>query len=529
MEPTPEQAYAVELFGRGESVKLRAVAGAGKTSTLRMMAESAPESQMQFMAFNRAIVDDVKRVMPRNVRCQTNHSLAFGADGYRFRHRLDSKRMPSGVIASYLSVDPFSIPSSGVLSQRTLSSAFLASHAMKALVSFAHSPDDEPSVRHVHYIDGLDFPDDGHRTYANNDAVAEYLAPIMRDAWRDLTDPNGRLPYRHDFYLKSAQLKGFKIDADVILLDEAQDTDPVVVEILRQQTHAQIIAVGDENQSIYAWRGAVDALDALPMTREAQLTWAFRFGPEIADVANAILDQLDTDIRVVGKGSRGSVGRHEAPSCVLTRTNAAALSTVLSELDRERKVFLVGGGGEIESFAKAAARLIEGGRTEHYELACFDSWASVQAYVASDPQGDELKLMVGLIDDYGVDAVIRAVCATCPERSAEVVVSTAHKSKGRQWPVVQLAGDFPKDEKCGDADWRLLYVAATRAQEHLDYAAAQAVRSARGEDRVDVAPLASDPAVLGQLPRTATVLKYCDEHQSDKLDCFDRHHPEPTT
>nr|WP_249816408.1 UvrD-helicase domain-containing protein [Bradyrhizobium sp. 180] len=46
------------------------------------------------------------------------------------------------------------------------------------------------------------------------------------------------------------------IAADFILLDEAQDTNPVVLDVLRKQP-AQMVYVGDKYQQIYEWRGAV--------------------------------------------------------------------------------------------------------------------------------------------------------------------------------------------------------------------------------------------------------------------------------
>jgi superfamily I DNA/RNA helicase len=59
---------------------------------------------------------------------------------------------------------------------------------------------------------------------------------------------------------------------------------------------------------------------------------------------------------------------------------------------------------------------------------------------------------------------------------AEVVVSTAHKAKGREWPTVRIAGDFSEPRRCHNsqpaqiprADTMLAYVAVTRARHTLD-------------------------------------------------------------
>ncbi len=130
---------------------------------------------------------------------------------------------------------------------------------------------------------------------------------------------------------------------------------------------------------------------------------------------------------------------------------------------------MVGGANDVVSFARAAADLIDGRRTSHQELACFESWFEVQDYVKSDAMGDEIKLLVGLIDRFGPATIISALERMPGEKVAKVVLSTAHKSKGREWPQVRLGGDFPDDlALMADEEIRLMYVAVTRARLVLD-------------------------------------------------------------
>jgi len=104
----------------------------------------------------------------------------------------------------------------------------------------------------------------------------------------------------------------------------------------------------------------------------------------------------------------------------------------------------------------------------------------VQDYVDNDPQGSDLAGMVKLIDDHGVDVVLETVANSTPEHEADVVVSTAHKSKGREWPSVRIASDFPIEIR-EDAERRLMYVAATRAQVALDDAGIRHHYTPKGE------------------------------------------------
>lgn len=379
-DPTPEQANARDLFLTGDSLAITAGAGAGKTSTLALLAEAVPQQRVQFTAFNKAIVTDAGKRFPSNTACNTAHSLAMRAIGRTYRHRLDTGRMASDQIGRQLGVDPLVVTVEG--ERKRLAAGFLAGHVMAAVTRFCQSADLEPGLDHFGYIDGIDMPaEGGRRTWANNDEVRHHLLPALRKAWADLLDPDGRLPYKHDHYLKAWHLSGPKIYADVILVDEAQDLNPVLADIVAQQTGAQLVYVGDENQQLYAWTGAVNALAQVPVQLRCALTQSFRFGPAVAEVANQVLAQLGSQLRIQGFDPIDSkVGPVEDPRVILTRTNAVAVASALRALQEGKSVHLVGGGNEVASFAKAAQQLQEKGETWHRELACFSSWGQVQDY-----------------------------------------------------------------------------------------------------------------------------------------------------
>lgn len=108
----------------------------------------------------------------------------------------------------------------------------------------------------------------------------------------------------------------------------------------------------------------------------------------------------------------------------------------------------------------------------------FSAGAELQDYAEHDPASRDLQPSVELVDTHGPEAVIAAVDALTDENKAEVTVSTAHKAKGREWPEVRIADDFPPPpdsdqqdasgrpipEAVSDSDARLAYVAVTRAQ-----------------------------------------------------------------
>jgi ABC-type dipeptide/oligopeptide/nickel transport system ATPase subunit len=416
--PTNEQQAALDLFTTGQSMAIQAGAGTGKTATLKLLAESAPDRKGQYVAFNKAIVEEAKAKFPANVAANTAHSLAMRAVGKDYRHRLPPARMKGDEIARRLFIDPFTARTE--MGEKRLAPGFLAGFVMRAVRTFAQSADAQPGLEHFPYLDGIDLPHpDGRRTF------------------------------------------------------------------------------------IYEWRGCEDALAEFA-ARGAQTTYlsqSFRFGPAIADVANELLGRIEgAELRLTGSPVLDStVGKITQPDCVLTRTNAAAMRVVLEELAAHRRPHLVGGGTELLAFARAANDLMNGKRTSHPELACFDSWEEVQEYVDFDQQGDELRLMVKLMDEYGPERILRALDHMPAERDADLVISTAHKSKGREWDRVALAADFPDDElkEVGVPELRLLYVAVTRARLVLDVSLVALLNKRDGQPEiVGVAPVVS-PGMIG--------------------------------
>lgn len=461
--PTGEQRDVVEAFLGGGDLVVEAGAGAGKTSTLRLVADAACPRRVLYVGFNRAIVDEARRKMPRNVRCSTSHGLAFREFGRHLAQRLDEPWVPSSVIAERLGLGPLGLldPFGNAV---TVSGSVVAGTIVRSINRFCVSADASPSTDH------LVLPPDVRAS----PEMARYLAGLVSSAWTDLCErPSDTVwPFTHNHYLKMWALTNPVIDADVILFDEAQDANPCVAAVVSAQS-AQTVWVGDSAQAIYGFNGAVDAIRGFEGARR-QLTQSFRFGPAIADLANCILaiPAMDTKLRIRGTESIHSeivTSTDEAQAC-LTRTNAGAI-TAADEWQRirRRRVAIVGGTKEVMSFAFAAGRLRKGIRPNHPQLDAFETWADMLECVADDVASADLASMVALVSRLGVSRIIDICRACVPEGEADMVISTAHKSKGREWDHVYLADDFPDDgDEMPVEEWRLLYVAVTRARKTLD-------------------------------------------------------------
>ncbi|MER6077352.1 UvrD-helicase domain-containing protein [Streptomyces sp. NPDC001833] len=469
--PAEEQTAAADAFQAGHHLVLQAGAGTGKTTTLALLA-AGTNRRGRYLAFNREIARAAATRFPRTVRCTTAHATAYAAVGHRYTHRLNGPRQPAWKIGQDLG-----ITRSVRIGDRDISHKALSHTVLRTVTRFCHSADSAFAHRHVPPMRGLDSPP------AHTQLVGTVL-PFAAKAWADLQNPDkGVVRFEHDHYLKIWALTKPRIEAGFLLLDEAQDTNPVLEQVFTaQRDHAQLVMVGDSAQAIYGWRGAQDVLsrfDGVPLT----LTRSFRFGPHLAEQANRWLALADAPIRLSGSDSIATdVGTVTHPQAVLSRTNVGAMAEVMRQLSEGHRVALVGGGQALRALALAARDLKEGRRTPHPELTLFTSWGDLQDYADHDPSGGDLQPLVDLVDQHGPDAILNAVEQLTDETSADVTVSTAHKAKGREWSTVRIADDFPPPrysdeldaqgrpipEPVKDTDARLAYVAVTRARHQLD-------------------------------------------------------------
>lgn len=249
LNPTDEQTAAADHFHAGDHLALQAGAGTGKTTTLALLAHNTKRLG-RYIAFNKAIARDAATRFPTTVTCKTAHALAFAAIGHRYARRLNAPRRPAWHTGRDLGITkPVRI------GERDLSPKTLSHATLRTITRFCHSVDPAITHHHVPRLRGLEEP-------PLHQQLAQLITPFAHKAWADLQHPDdGKVRFDHDHYLKIWSLTNPKIAADFLLLDEAQDTNPVVEQIFNNQSnHAQLVMVGDSAQAIYQWRGAKDVM-----------------------------------------------------------------------------------------------------------------------------------------------------------------------------------------------------------------------------------------------------------------------------
>lgn len=464
--PTAEQQTARDAFATGGNMVIEAGAGTGKTSTLRLLAEDAPQRKGLYLAYNKTIQLEAEASFPSSVKCKTAHSLAYGpiVMGKGLRHRLNGPRVTSRDAVAILGIKG----SYEVNAEQSIPAWMIASQVMQMVGRFCTSADRSITSRHAALLPGLEKSDQR--------AFAKFLVPFADIAWADLQSPDGKLKFDHNHYLKMWALTNPKLNYDFILFDEAQDANPVIAGVVQAQT-CQKIMVGDRCQAIYGWNGAVDAMSSFEADHRVLLSKSFRFGQAIADQANLFLTRLNSPLRLEGFESIPSVVEIVAePDAILCRTNAECIAQAMSFQAQGKRVAIAGGTTQIKMFTESARDLMDGKTPSHADLIAFKTWADVVEYAASD-EGADLRVLVRLISTYGVDAILEVCATSVKEDRADIVISTAHKAKGREWDKVRLGNDFASKDsdgepkELGEAEIMLLYVSVTRARLVLDCSA----------------------------------------------------------
>ncbi|CAB3805425.1 hypothetical protein LMG28138_05663 [Pararobbsia alpina] len=109
--PTPEQQAIVDAAGSGDNLKIKAYAGAGKTSTLRLVAHRLAPQRGTYLAFNREIAEHARRGFPDNVVARTVHSLAYAATPSALTSRVSLPAEPPHELAGRYGLSSVEVPS----------------------------------------------------------------------------------------------------------------------------------------------------------------------------------------------------------------------------------------------------------------------------------------------------------------------------------------------------------------------------------------------------------------------------------
>lgn len=480
MQLTQEQYDIIRSSG---NIKINAVAGSGKTTTVIEYAKTRPaNSRILYLAFNKTVKTSAAKKFAQNglhnVQVETAHSLAYRYVVYKSEYRINANGYKTNEIADLLNIR-------GNGEKHT--EYVVANHINKFVAYFLNS--DKERLEDLNYLDTISDP----KTKVFVSSMYNYIKK-QAVAFFDMMD-NNEIEITHDFYLKKFQLSSPILPYDYILFDEGQDGSAAMLDVFLKQAAVKVI-VGDTHQQIYGWRYAVNSLEKADF-RTYYLSTSFRFSNDIANLAAAILKYKEhigehQSVKIIGKATE----KDTKTKAVIARTNLGLLLKAIEYVTKKKEVRSIHFEGNINSYTYAdeGASLYDilnlyNGNHPLIKDKLIKSMADMGELVdyIEKTEDVQLAIMVKIIKEYGnkIPEIIKAIKEkhVDDKENAEMIFSTVHRCKGMEYDTIQLVNDFITEEKLEklrldkksvdantakiNEEINMLYVAVTRTKNML--------------------------------------------------------------
>ena len=301
--------------------------------------------------------------------------------------------------------------------------------------------------------------------------------------------------------IENGEVEPSKIAKSVLVIDEAQDmgTDDfrLIQALMKQNEDMRVIAVGDDDQNIYAFRGSdsryMQSLVSQDDAKLYEMTDNYRSSNAVVDCANRFVKRIPgrmkhTSIHSVN-GEQGKVIllksllnaeiNTQGSTAVLTRTNEETMqvafeieqrglhATVAQSMDG----FCFGNLAEVRYFLKQLRKssevLIAKEQWQEAKRRTLETYASstclnVIKHFFADFEVTHQFYYLSDLREYIFESNIEDFIAADDK---SIFVSTIHKAKGREFDNVYLMSIVPDGRDIDDM--RAYYVGLTRAKHNL--------------------------------------------------------------
>ncbi len=458
--------------GEGNATVI-AVAGSGKSTTI-VEAMKLARGQSIFLAFNKAIADELKR---KGVNGRTFHSLVFSTVLRAYRQdnaTIDKLRLLSRDLFSYHDSKRF-----GQFAQKLVGIARGMGFGIPGMVVDVESNWIDLARHHAMEPEGENCFEDGIA------AAQELFTACLEDARVDFDD----MLYRA--VKDNLNLPKF----DFVFVDEAQDTNPIQRAILHKilVPGGRLIAVGDPAQAIYGFRGAdSNALRLLGKEfncKTLPLSITYRCPAAVVRYVQQWVSHIEArpdapEGVVKNLGSEWSPLDFMAGDLVVCRTTAPLIATAFKFIRAGVPVQVL--GRDIGAGLKALIKRMNAGNDVDVLEAKISKWKEreVAKTLENDDEAkaesirDKASVVCTLIANLAegqrtIEALEAGIDWLFSDKTQAVTFCTGHKSKGLEAQRVfwlnrsQCPAKWARQEWQKDQEINICYVIGTRAMSEL--------------------------------------------------------------
>lgn len=461
---------------------IQACAGSGKTTTLLEIMKIV-KGKTIFLAFNKAIADELKRKVPSTVECSTLHSAGYAIIRNNIgKVKVDNFKIDN-IMNNYL---PLAYNQS--MTPEEKAKCFNERKNVKGLVSLIKN-------NLVDYTNELEFAEMAdHYGLDYDPKYTPHVKYIIEknNSQTDIIDFDDMIYLPVILNFKAAN------KYDFVLVDESQDLNRSQIELVLSivnKKSGRVFAVGDSKQSIYGFRGAdteaMSRIQTVLQAKELPLSICYRcpsshielvkdLVPNIEARPNApigIIEHINADQFI------DTVTKEKSP-LILSRTNAYMISFALKMIAQGHKATIKGRdiGQNLISLVKKNSKdndsiytMIENlGSWKNSEIEKLSKRHAAQSTI--DNVEDKYNTIIAVCEDCkNIDCVINKLQALfTDDTTANYIFSSIHKAKGLEADTVYILTPHllpltHKNQKDWEKDQELniKYVALTRSKNKM--------------------------------------------------------------
>ena len=451
-----------------EGKNLMVEAGAGASKPVRSLPGEHYPSPTIYLAFNKVIVEEGKKVFPEGVVSRTLHaqalrefpnSLRGGFDpedkektywcenevARRFLSSPDLIQMVKQVADKF--EDFIAERKQGLSTQaraKAIARGFYAAY-LRQCDELLNEKEATEAIKNALAIKTVtDKQEQFFNSLNEIRNIAESLNSFSFAVWRDFIDGQAK-GCGFNEVIRWYGLHGGLVNENRLLVDEVQDTNDIMLEIVKRNARGgkQVILVGDSGQAIYGWNGSKNSfllLDDVCPWQKLTLATTFRCGPAVTDLANGILSKADHSLRLRPKGP-GSTKPHMPSLAGIARTNGGTIKLAAMLMKLGKKVWAPK-KPDTSLFWSLYFLRSKGQQPKHSAISDYTDWNAIYADFNTGQLEQDVAVAVKIIETADSDffealKLMKDGFVDDPAE-ADFACMTAHASKGLEFEYVVL-------------------------------------------------------------------------------------------
>lgn len=462
---------------------VQAVAGSGKTTTLKLLSKSAPKRSI-FLAFNKAIVSELKEKLAP-MTCSTIHSLGMKAVTREFgRVKVENDKVPNLIKGYFTQIVPKGMYSNEF--EEFVREVYPVSQIKNMVSKFKNLSITNPTIQDtIMILDkyGIDFD--------------PFFYDELYDVCLKVFKKSNSITSHIDFDDMIFFPKKFNLSTgnfDCVFVDEAQDLSPSRLDVVLRATssNGRYVFVGDSKQAIYGFAGAMtDSMGKIQKATNAlelPLSECYRCPKNHIELVKNIVPQIEGNkpegiIKTLAKDKVVDFAQEE--DLILCRINAPLVSMCFSFLKRKKKAVIRG-----RDIGQTIVRYIKDAVKKENDLDKLPDLLNLHFQKKRDKL---LKIVASnspriqtLTDQHGcvmafyeatekttISGLISEIRELFTDKTEGIILSTVHRAKGLEAETVFILRPELMPLPNVEEEWQfeqemnLKYVALTRSKNAL--------------------------------------------------------------